>query len=200
MKRALIFDFGGVLMKTVDYTPRHNWDVRLGLPRGTVEQIVHGAESWRKAQRGEITPAAYWADVAAQLNITTKQAAQLAVDFYSGDQLDADLIGLIRELRAGGHTVALLSNDSPELRAKLQKLGIIDLFDPLVISAEIGVMKPDAAAFEIMLERLTCPAEETIFIDDLPANVDAAAAIGIHSIQYINGMNLREMLVPLLRT
>ena len=51
-RRAIIFDFGGVFMKTVDHGPRHSLNARLGLPPGHVERIVHASESWRKAQIG----------------------------------------------------------------------------------------------------------------------------------------------------
>lgn len=54
------------------------------------------------------------------------------------------LVGYIRQLKERGHQIALLSNDSPALLGKLQKLEIDGLFDPLIVSAFIGVMKPDA--------------------------------------------------------
>lgn len=60
MKRSIIFDFGGVLMRTIDYTPRHKWDDRLGLPHGSVEKVVHGSESWRQAQVGQMELQGYW--------------------------------------------------------------------------------------------------------------------------------------------
>lgn len=58
-KRAVIFDFGGVLMKTVDYSPRHQWDDRLSLPQGSVEKAVHNSDSWTQAQIGKIPLAGY---------------------------------------------------------------------------------------------------------------------------------------------
>lgn len=200
MRRAVIFDFGGVLMKTLDYTGRHRWDDRLGLSRGSVEKIVHGGEGWRKAQRGVITPAEYWADVAAQLTLDIPSVEQLAADFYSGDRLDAELIGYIHDLHEARHQVALLSNDSLELADKMNRLMIADLFDPLVISAQIGVLKPEVGAYQAVLAALNRPAAETIFVDDLPANVAGAAALGILAVQYVQDMDLRAVLAPLLES
>lgn len=198
-KRAVIFDFGGVLFKTRDYAPRHQWDARLGLPQGSVERVVHSSESWRQAQRGAITIDAYWADVASQLGIAPTQAANdLATDFHRGDQLDTSVVKLIEQLRTDGYTVALLSNDCADLlRPRLDKLGITHLFDPLVISSEIGVMKPDPAAYKTVLSRLQRPANETIFIDDMLANVEAAKDLGILAIHYKDGMALSAALQPL---
>lgn len=138
MPIAFIFDFGGVLMKTVDYTARHAWDERLGLPQGSIEKVVHNTESWVATQKGELSPQAYWQDIGQRLGISAEETRQLAEDFYRGDVLDMSLIGLIESLRAEGHIVGLLSNDSLELEDKLHRLAIHHLFDPLVISAKVG--------------------------------------------------------------
>jgi HAD superfamily hydrolase (TIGR01509 family) len=184
MKTAFIFDFGGVFMRTVDYEPRHAWDVRLGLPLGRVEQVVHGSASWRAAQTGQITVEAYWFDVGQQLGLNETDLAQLQVDFFRGDVLDTALVAFTRELKAHGHPVALLSNDSPTLLDKLHFLGIADLFDPLVISGVIGVMKPDAAAYEAVLRAWPDHSGEIVFVDDMPANIAGAEALGTKGILY----------------
>jgi len=196
--RAVIFDFGGVFMKTVDYTPRHQWDERLHMPHGTVERVVHGSESWRQAQTGLISLDVYWADVAQQLKLEAEETRQLAHDFYSGDQLDRELVDYARQLRAQGHAVALLSNDSPALLDKLQILQISDLFNPLVISALIGIMKPAAAAYQTVLDKLNYPPEQAIFVDDMPANISGAQAVGIHALHYTTLAALKAALEPLL--
>ncbi len=198
IKRAVIFDFGGVLMKTVDYQPRHSWDDRLSLPHGSVERLVHGSKSWRLAQLGKISLEDYLLDVAGQLHLSPYETRQLADDFYSGDQLDTQLIAFVHTLRDEGHTTGLLSNDSLALLDKLHRLQIDGLFDPLVISAQIGVMKPDALAFQKILDQLQRPANETIFIDDMPANVAGAASLGIHSLRYTTRFDLLEHRRPVL--
>jgi epoxide hydrolase-like predicted phosphatase len=198
VKRALIFDFGGVLMKTVDYTPRFRWDDRLQLARGHVERIVHGSESWRLAQTGLLAVENYWHDVAHQLQLTPEQLTQLQHDFFSGDQLDETLIAYIRQLRQAGHTVALLSNDSPALMEKLQTFNIVDLFDPLIISANIGVMKPAPESYQKVLDYLRCHPQDTIFIDDNADNIIGAKALGIHTVHYTPGLDLPRILDPLL--
>lgn len=198
MKRKIIFDFGGVLMKTTDYTPRHTWDEKLGLPQGSVERAIHNSDNWIKAQSGVISPDEYWADVADKLNLSPAEVRQLAADFYSGDQLDMELIDYIRQLRQNGHTVTLLSNDTIELTTKLQKLNIDHLFDPIIISAEIGVMKPNAEAYQAMLKELGCLPDEAVFIDDRLENIEGANAVGIHGIHYVANMSLPAAISNLL--
>ncbi|MBI5668965.1 MAG: HAD family phosphatase [Chloroflexi bacterium] len=198
VKRAVIFDYGGVLVRTMDYTPRHAWDDRLRLGRGSIERITHGSESWRLAQIGQLPLADHWADVARQLGLGEADATRFAADFYSGDQPDADLLAYIRELRGRGYPVGLLSNASPALRSELDMFGMTDLFDVIVPSCEIGVMKPDARAYHAVLERIQRTPGEAIFIDDRPDNVEGARAVGMQGIVYTAGMDLRAVLEPLL--
>jgi putative hydrolase of the HAD superfamily len=198
LKTAILFDFGGVFMKTVNYNPRHTWDERLGLGHGSVERIVHGSESWRAAQRGEMSVEDYWADVGRQLGLDKTVVASLAHDYFSGDELDLALVNYARHLQTQGYPIALLSNDSPALADKLQNLGISDLFNPAIISAHIGVMKPETKAYMTALEQLGRSPGEVIFIDDMPANVEGARQVGIHAIQYTTTPALQALLASLL--
>lgn len=195
---ALVFDFGGVLMKTVTQRFRWAWDDRLGLARGTVERVVHGSESWRLAQLGAISVHDYWADMAGQLRLSAQEISELEQDFFKGDQLDLGIVDFIERRKQAGQRTALLSNDSPALHGKLEMLGISTLFDPLIISADIGVMKPDARAYRHVLELLRCTPGQTVFIDDMPANVHGAAGVGMNGIQYTPDLDLERALSPYL--
>lgn len=199
MTYAIIFDFGGVLMKTLDYSYRYAWDDRLQLPRGSVERVVHGSTSWRHAQVNQLGIEDYWQDVAQQLRLDDEALSALQADYFKGDSLDTELIHLIRSLKAEGFRVGLLSNDALTLREKLQLLEIIDLFDPLIISAAIGVMKPAPEAYQAVLDLLQLPPEQVLFIDDMPDNITGANAVGMQGILYQPGMNLRQVLETRLR-
>jgi HAD superfamily hydrolase (TIGR01509 family) len=189
-KRVIVFDFGGVLMRTTDYQPRRRWDERLGLPYGTVERTVHGSAVWQQAQLGQISPTDYWQAVGDRLALRPNDLTTFATDYYSGDTLDQALIAHVRQLRADGVTVALLSNDSAELRPRLATLGIATLFDPLLISAEIGVAKPSAECFHKLLAALQRPAEQVLFIDDNAENIVSAASLGILTLHYTLGTDV----------
>ncbi len=200
-QRAVIFDFGGVLVKTRDYSFRHAWDEKLGLAHGSVERVVHGIDAWIAAQSGRIPVDAYWRAVAAKLYLTHEEARfGLARDFYKGDELDADVLAVVTDLHEASHTVALLSNDSPQLMDRLRAFDIVELFDPLVISGEIGVMKPAPAAYLNVLYRLNRPGTDCIFIDDTRKNMIGAQALGIVGVHYHDGDDLRAALSPHLET
>jgi putative hydrolase of the HAD superfamily len=194
MGKAVVFDWGGVLMRTADHSPRHAWDRRLGLSPGAVEAVVHGIPAWRAVQRGESTPETYWQAVAEKLNLSAGQLTRLRRDFYSGDRLDESLVALIRDLRGRDVPVGLLSNNSPELADLLADLGVGDLFDACVISAEIGVMKPDPHAYRAILDELEVRPQEAVLIDDSPENVEGARSVGMATIHFRPGMDLRAAL------
>jgi putative hydrolase of the HAD superfamily len=190
----VVFDWGGVLMRTHDYDPRLAWDIRLGLPPGAVERTVHGHAAWRQVQLGQIDEEEYWQIVGAELGLTAASLAELRRDFYRGDRLDKTLVGVIIDLKARGLVVGLLSNNVPSLVEEMTQLGVGGLFDACVISAQIGVMKPDASAFRAILERMDVPAEAAILIDDSPQNVAGAQAIGMGGVLFRPEIDLLQEL------
>jgi putative hydrolase of the HAD superfamily len=191
--RAVIFDWGGVLMRTRDRARRHAWDAWLGLPPGSVERVVHESEVWIRAQRGEVADSAHWRAVADNLGLDAAELARLRADFYADDDLDNDLMSFIRDLRHAGVKVGLLSNNSAALRDELAALGIADAFDSCVISAEIGIMKPDPAAYHAILEALEVPPARALFVDDSPANVEGARAVGMAAVLFRPEVDLRAV-------
>jgi epoxide hydrolase-like predicted phosphatase len=193
MIKGFIFDFGGVIVRTEDHSPRHAWDERLGLPIGSVERAVHHSDLWVQAQLGRVSYQNYWKGVAELLYMhnETDDIAELRKDFFSGDRLNYKLVNLIRDLREDGYPIALLSNESPELETRLRQLDIYDLFDHVLISALIGVMKPDITAFRVALHSLKVAPHEAIFVDDSLTNVRGAQALGIHAILFRGELDFR---------
>src|SRR5690348_124505 len=100
MVKAIIFDFGGVLVRTGDPAGRREWEARLGMRPGELERIVHGSELWLRAQRGDITVEDYWHGVADELGIPHEDIPALRDDYFRDDYLDRELMALIASLRA----------------------------------------------------------------------------------------------------
>lgn len=177
-------------MRTVNYNPRHAWDHHLGMPSGAVESIVLGIPAWEQAQLGVITPDAYWEAVQESLGLDSEALAALREDFYSGDRLDEDLVGVIHWLCEGNVSVGLLSNNTLGLYDTITALGLDRLFDAVVISAEVGLMKPDPAAYEAILSRLGMAPHQALFVDDFPTNVEGARAVGMEAILFSPDLDL----------
>lgn len=109
---------------------------------------------------------------------------------------------IISELKARGYIVALLSNTTKIRSEFYRREGFYRPFDPIILSWQINVRKPDPKIYEILLETLKLPAQDVIFIDDREVNVAEARKLGIHAIVFQSAPQLRrelESLLPLKR-
>ncbi|MBQ4902395.1 MULTISPECIES: HAD family hydrolase [Alistipes] len=86
---------------------------------------------------------------------------------------------LVGELKRAGYRLYVLSNMSREFIDCLRRFPVYALFDGEVVSCEEGTVKPEPRIYEILLGRYGLDPAETLFIDDRPANVAAAEALGI---------------------
>jgi epoxide hydrolase-like predicted phosphatase len=182
--QALVFDYGGVLMRTVNPTPRREIEQRLGLPAGSVDDLVFGSSLWDEVQLGRVSVAEFWTDVARRMGLGAEGLKEFRQAFWAGDRLDDELVALIRHLRDAGYRTALLSNAPAGMLQHLERLGIANAFDAVIISGREGLMKPDRAIFERALARLGVEAEGAIFVDDTWANVVAADQAGLRAVQF----------------
>ena len=190
--RAVLWDVGGVLVRTFDHSGRQTWERRLGLPPGGAEAIVLNSQMGHLAQRGEITNEELWAWVGDHLALGDELEV-FRRDFWRGDRLDESLVALIRRLRPRYQT-AVISNATDALRATLQDYGLLNEFDLVVGSAYEGIMKPQPAIYERALVRLGRSAEEAVFIDDAPSNIAGALAVGLRAIHFTPTVDLASEL------
>ena len=200
MIRALITDFGGVLVRTFDDMPRRNLETRLGLPRNTIAALVFGGELSIRAQHGEINYHDFWQQIGLELHLDRRMTVeQFRDEFFGGDAFDHELMAFIRSVRPAIKT-GLISNAWSNARELFTRtFPIIHDFDAVVISAEEGVMKPDPRIYRIALDRLGVRAEESIFVDDVLANIQGAAALGLHGVHFKSSEQARHEIQRLLR-
>lgn len=199
MIKAVIFDVGGVLIRTHNHNYRRDWEKRLGLDEWESERIVFGIadDMGTKAQSGAITDQELWTWVGNQLRLSQQDLEQFRTDFWAGDVLDEELMRYIRSLRPRYQT-AIISNATDRLRLTLDNdYPIADAFDLIVCSAEERVMKPAPEIYELTLERLGRKPEEAVFIDDNEANVRAAKEVGMSAIHYQAGVDVVSELAAL---
>ena len=190
MIQAIIFDIGGVLIRTEDHAPRRQLEQRLGLAPRAAEFIVFNSEGGLRTQRGEFTEEENWLRVQRELSLSDDDLAGFRRDFWAGDKLDGNLIDYIRRLH-GRYQTAIISNAMPGLMALVNgKYLIADAFDVIVGSGDVKVAKPEPAIFHLTLAQLGRRPEEAIFIDDSPTNIQGAEAVGLHTIHYTRGLDI----------
>ncbi len=195
--RAVIFDVGGVLIRTEDPRPRAELERRLGLAPGEAEELVFNGDMGTRAQLGEIRTAELWRWVQQRLGLDDAGLEEFRRAFFGGDRLDVELVDYVRALRPRRQT-AIISNAMDSLRTQLATDDpAADAFDLIVCSAEERVMKPDAAIYERTLARLGIEPDEAVFIDDAAKNIAGARAVGMHALHYMPGMDVPAELARL---
>ena len=197
MIKAVVFDFGGVILRTHDWHGRRKWEKKLGLAKNEAEAIVFNSKMGQKAQRGEISYEDHWSWLGTHFNLSPAEIKAFESDFWAGVALDEELVNLIRQLQTMYQT-ALISNAFNDLREVLTThFNIADAFDVIVISGEEGVMKPDPRLYQIALEKLDCQPHEAVFIDDFAHNVEGARSIGMAGIHFSTEIDLSAELAKL---
>lgn len=193
--QAIIFDVGGVLVRTHDHSGRRAWEDRLSLAPGELEAIVLNSEMGHRAQRGQITDSELWAWVSERFGLGDELDA-FRRDFWRGDKVDQNLVELVGRLNRRYQT-AIISNATDALLSTLEDYQLLSEFDLVVGSAYEGIMKPSPAIFEAALIRLGREASATVFIDDAPANIAGAQAVGMRTVLFNPALDLAEELVAL---
>jgi epoxide hydrolase-like predicted phosphatase len=182
----VIFDFGGVLVRSADFSGRQKWEQRLGLEAGELARLMFESEVADRAMVGQATEEDIWRSIAATCSLDVGLLPELRRDFWGGDQLDEQLVSFIRDLRPCYKT-AILSNAWPGARQFFaEALGLGDVVDEMIISCEEGLAKPDTRIYQIAVDRLGVEPEEAVFVDDMPVNVDHARAFGLQAILFEN--------------
>ncbi len=127
------------------------------------------------------------------LSGTDEQLGLALADMFAPNVEVCALVPLLKRR----YRLMLLSNtnDLHYRQFRRQFAHVLDLFDTIVVSHEVGWRKPAPEIYRHAQRLAGCPADECLFIDDLPANVAAARACGWHGIVYERGENLRRRLM-----
>ena len=193
-QKILVFDFGGVIADT-DLTELTDFVSRTFNISNQETKVL--LKQWHKLDAKKRIGIGFWLNYAAsQGKILPKTWSE---DFIRRS-LQAihplpGMISLIEELKQSGYQTALLSNTTPFQAEMIGKLGYYHLFQPVLLSYQIGHSKPNKTAYEILLKTLNKPARDCLFIDDKEENVEGARSLGIDSILFISADQLREELI-----
>ncbi|MBM4423989.1 MAG: HAD family phosphatase [Chloroflexi bacterium] len=191
---ALLFDVGGVLLRTEDLSGRRKWEARFGLGDWELADTVFNNPVSNAAAIGQATEIDAWEWVRRHFDLTAEELTALQQDFWSGDRFDFPLIQWVAEKR-GRYRTGILSNAWGGARKFLTSHPpIVAAFEELVISAEEGLRKPDPEIYERALRRLGVSAAEAVFVDDVQENVEAARRVGMTAIHFHPALDVpREM-------
>jgi putative hydrolase of the HAD superfamily len=187
---AVVFDFGGVMATFFEAERFRVMEARLGLEAGSLPKILWHSPDWRLAELGAIDDEEYWRRTAPRLGLGPQipgAEARLRAfrDSLWGDVApNAAMVDLVRRL-GQRYRVGLLSNTTArDPEPLLRRHGLEGLFDVVILSAAVGLVKPDPAIYHLALERLGTAPGATVFVDDYEPNVAAASEQGLHGIHF----------------
>lgn len=195
MLKAIIFDVGGVLIRSHSRTGREKWAKKLGMDPWEFESFVFSGESGRQAQLGQKTFEAHWGWLGTHFELDAAGLAEMRRDFFAGDKLNEPLVNYIKRLRQAGYRTGILSNFGNEARPLWTEVHpFIQYFDGIVISCEVGLMKPDPKIYHLAADSLGVAVDEALFIDDFIENVEGARQVGMQALHYTDPPAARQQL------
>lgn len=186
--RAVLFDFGGVLLQHGDGIDHAAIESRFDLPQGTLRRCREQDSRYAESRLGRCTHEEWLESV----RIALRQAVGRLGDavfqaFLEADRpLNQDVIHLVDGLRPYYRT-GVISNATTGLEKRFgDEFGIAHLFDVVVGSGDIGVTKPAAGIYLHAAERLELLAAACVFIDDVQRHVDGALAVGMKGLRFVS--------------
>lgn len=178
-----IFDFGNVIVRfepeimMSPYIPDKE-------DRRSAGKVIFDRVYWDKLDAGSITDGEVISGIKSRLPARLHKAAVDAyLNWYCNLPFISGMDDLIKEIKEKGGRLFLLSNISTGFAENYSKVDslreLFSLFDGLVFSGPVKTVKPDLRIFEYLLKKYDISAKESVFIDDNPANINAAAKIPV---------------------
>jgi putative hydrolase of the HAD superfamily len=191
--KAIVFDFGSVIARTDKQAVVKFISHSLHISQ---EEAVDAIQQLKRYTLQEKEEQDFWIDYAnAKSMILPDQWVEKLNEarFYALIETPG-MVNLVKDLQKQGYPTALLSNVRESQAAVKRRLGYYHLFDPVLLSYEIGFKKPHPEAYQILLKRLNLPPQNVLFIDNQPRNVEAAKLLGLDGIVFVSREQLIEEL------
>ena len=192
--RNLIFDVGNVLVRWSPSEIIHLTFADASQTDAWIRKIFQH-QIWQQLNLGRISETEAQQQYQALYGLSPEVTARLfyyikttQIPIYQSHEL-------VAQLAQAGYRVYALTDNVREIILHLrQQYDFWQWFHGVVVSAEIGMTKPHPAGFQYLLQQYSLKADETVFIDDHLPNIEAAAALGIHTIHFQQADNSAQQL------
>ncbi|TXK17210.1 HAD family phosphatase [Homoserinibacter sp. GY 40078] len=193
--RVVVFDYGEVISRSPSDEDRAAILRAAGQPGEAFWPVYWRHRDALDAGRLRVTD--YWrrvaTDLGAEWDLATIQRIW-AADFRSWISVDEATAQLLDELHAGGTRLALLSNAGFDFGDPFRSAPTAVVFEKVFVSAELGMLKPDASIYRHVIDELDIRPEQLVFIDNKEVNVDGAVALGATGHVFRDASGLRHFL------
>jgi len=199
--RAVVLDIGGVLYAENDWSLlAETWSTRLGLDVDAWDRLA-AVDPDGDHLVGAVDERGMFQRFQHSLGLSDDALAALRRDVWDAycGAPDPVMLDFARSLRPAYRTGLCSNSMDGARREESRRYGIDRLADDLVYSHEVGLAKPDPAIYELACRRLGVRPEETVFVDDRPVNVAAAAELGLHGVLHVTARSTVAEVRALLR-
>jgi len=193
--KVIVFDFGGVIAETDKEEVDHFIAQSLHITESEVQKAIAQLKLYTDTDQDK-DEKDFWIKYAKEQRINLPQhwMQLLNQERFRALKTIPGMIALVKDLQKQGYQTALLSNVRKNQAAIKRKLGYYELFNPILLSYEIGARKPHRKAYDILLRRLNASPQQVIFIDNKRSNVEAAKSMGMDAINFVDANQLIQEL------
>lgn len=194
MYKAIGFDWGGVIVASKPIV--EGIAEILGITKSELLTVYYKYNHLANVE--SMSYSDLWAKIITELGFEDKiDEVRKFRETQQTFEMDHRMIELIDEIRSNGYKTGLLSNNTRENGDRMRQDGLHNHFDAFLISAEIGYMKPNVEAFNILFEELGVLPSEAVFIDDSESSLSHSDQIGYTPILFTGYENLKSELINL---
>ncbi len=191
----IVFDIGNVLVR---------WE-----PLKVIQRVFLNVDAqalfqamrpiWLDLNLGKLTEEEAVLQYENLLNFPKEKFQQLMLGFKESQTPIEGSLELLKELNQLGYSLFSITDNIHEIMAyHRQHSAFTEYFKDIIVSADLGVLKPDPKIYQNLIDKHQLKAEECVFFDDLLTNVEGAKAVGMHAFLFTDTATCRKDLENLL--
>lgn len=177
---TIFFDWGGVIADDPGNDFLRSLLANIGATKQQMDEI-HDTYM-RRFMCGHISESEYWDQLRTNYGFRIHDSISDEFLRWHGLRTNPAILALVDELQAAGYATAVLSNVIEPTYRVLEASGHYDRFETVIASYKVGFAKPDIEIYHLALDALHTTANQSLFIDDKPHNLEPAAAMGFRTI------------------
>jgi putative hydrolase of the HAD superfamily len=194
--KAVAFDFGGVISLPQDEQSMRELASMAGISAGLMRRLYW--ENRSPYDQGLVSGEEYFRNLLAEAGVFLDDDAirkMIQRDIQSWARINPETEALMKDVKKAGLALGILSNMiQPFVDWARKNLPLFNLPDRAVYSCEVNTVKPEKKIYELLLAALDCNADELVFFDDIRANVEGAAKLGVNAFLWDGPANARREL------
>lgn len=192
--KNIIFDFGNVLVRWAPYEV-----IETALPSYNSGELFDKMKPvWIDLNLGKLTTKEAINLYHQQLNIPLTELENLMREFCIAQTKIPGSHELLQELKEmGTNLYAITDNIKEIITYHKSHSNFLHYFKDIVVSADVGILKPDKKIYQYLLDRNNIDPAESVFIDDIEKNVEGAKQVGMQAFQFTDAKSCRKKLISL---